>query len=673
MRLRNLKIRLITPLHIGRGRGVGLLFLFCPLFSFAQYNIDRVLTAGRAALYYEDYVLSIQYFNQAITAKPFLYEPWFFRGVAKFYLDDYMGAESDCSEAIRLNPYISGQYELRGLCRIRQKNYKGAIDDYDHSIQYDPTSQGLWYNRVLCRIEDKDYEQANADLDSMTNRWKNYAKAWQLKAEVALRQKDTLRAADMLDKALELDEYDGEAWMVRAMISMSRKKWKDADKQLSKAIHLKPSVAGYYINRALSRYNINNLRGAMADYDKALELEPNNFLAHYNRGQLRIQVGDDNRAIDDFNFIIKNEPTNIMAIFNRALLLDRTGDLRGAIRDYSAVIDRFPNFWTGLSYRASCYRWLGMTAKAEMDEFRIFKAQQDKHLGYQPRWSKQHRKDVRKLSDIDMNKYNQLVEEDEQKVEHEYASTYRGKVQNRQVDDEFLPLFTLSYQPHANGMKQVMTFDQDVERFNQKSHPRHRVYVSGPSKTLDEIASKAYFLLLDTLTSRLQESHDLRNDKGLLVERAIAYAATQNQEAAINDLTAYIQLDSVSSLGYWQRAVCQVMINEFSASQGVDIQLKNARALDDFNEALKRSPHNAYLLYNRATFYALRKDYGRAIDDFTQAISQDASFAEAYYNRGLCRLYSGNTAEATHDLSKAGELGLYKAYSILKRHQGAKK
>ena len=64
-------IRLITPLHIGKGRGVGLLlFLFCPLFSFAQYNIDRVLTAGRAALYYEDYVLSIQYFNQAISAKP---------------------------------------------------------------------------------------------------------------------------------------------------------------------------------------------------------------------------------------------------------------------------------------------------------------------------------------------------------------------------------------------------------------------------------------------------------------------------------------------------------------------------------------------------------------------------------------------------------------------------
>jgi len=36
----------------------------------AQYNIDRVLMAGRSALYYEDYVLSMQYFNQVISAGP---------------------------------------------------------------------------------------------------------------------------------------------------------------------------------------------------------------------------------------------------------------------------------------------------------------------------------------------------------------------------------------------------------------------------------------------------------------------------------------------------------------------------------------------------------------------------------------------------------------------------
>lgn len=47
------------------------------------------MTIARNALYFEDYVLSIQYFNQVINAKPYLYEPYFFRGLAKINLDDF--------------------------------------------------------------------------------------------------------------------------------------------------------------------------------------------------------------------------------------------------------------------------------------------------------------------------------------------------------------------------------------------------------------------------------------------------------------------------------------------------------------------------------------------------------------------------------------------------------
>ena len=42
----------------------------------AQYNVDRLITAGEVALHYEDYVLSIQYFNQALALKPYLWLPW---------------------------------------------------------------------------------------------------------------------------------------------------------------------------------------------------------------------------------------------------------------------------------------------------------------------------------------------------------------------------------------------------------------------------------------------------------------------------------------------------------------------------------------------------------------------------------------------------------------------
>ena len=38
----------------------------------AQVNTERVMLIGRNALYFEDYVLAIQYFNQVIGAKPYL-------------------------------------------------------------------------------------------------------------------------------------------------------------------------------------------------------------------------------------------------------------------------------------------------------------------------------------------------------------------------------------------------------------------------------------------------------------------------------------------------------------------------------------------------------------------------------------------------------------------------
>ena len=208
------------------------LLLFVSLGMSAQFRTDRLIDVGRSALYYEDYVLSIQYFNRVITSKPYLYEPWFYRAVAKFYLDDYVGAEKDCSEAIKLNPFVSDVFELRGLCFIRQGRFADAVTDYDKSISFNPYNKSLWYNRVLCRIEDKDYDGADADLDSMTSMWKNYAKAYSLKAEVCLHRKDTLAAAKHLDRSLEVDPYDGNIWSMRAMISLSQRQWKGADEQL---------------------------------------------------------------------------------------------------------------------------------------------------------------------------------------------------------------------------------------------------------------------------------------------------------------------------------------------------------------------------------------------------------------------------------------------------------
>ena len=287
------------------------------------------------------------------------------------------------------------------------------------------------------------------------------------------RHHDTAAIA-ALEHSIELDAYNGHVWAQRAIISLARSEWKEGEDYLDKAIHLLPKEADLYINRALARFNQSNLRGAMADYDTALDFEPNNFLGHYNRGLLRAQVGDDNRAINDFDFVLKLEPDNLMALYNRALLLEQTGNPKAAIRDYTKVIDQYPNFWTGLHQRAQCYRKLGMTKQAEQDEFRILKAQLDKRMGKQPRLSP---KQMRKRSDEDIEKYNQLAVADEQEIQPEYQSDYRGRVQDRRVPMDYMPMYVLSTERHQSTVKHYVAYDRQVDSLNRVLPDARQLYI----------------------------------------------------------------------------------------------------------------------------------------------------------------------------------------------------
>lgn len=676
---------------------------FFILHGLAQYNIDRLITIGRSALYYEDYVLSMQYFNQAIAAKPYLYEPWFLRGVAKYSLDDFAGAEADCTEAIQRNPYVVGIYELRGLTRIQQDKFTEAIADYDRALSFSPDNRSLWHNRVLCHLQNKDYDMALAQLDTMNARWSTYAQAYTMRADVYMQMEDTAQAVQALEKSLEIDPYDGKTWAVRSIISLSRKEWPEAESQLDHAIHLLPKTGTYYINRALARYFQNNLRGAMADYDAALDLEPNNFLGHYNRGLLRADVGDDNRAILDFDFVLNLEPDNMLALFNRAVLLDRTGDLRGAVRDYTKIIDEYPNFYTAIIYRARCYRRLGQTAKADLDEFKVYRTQLYQQLyGLQPKAVKRSQ---RKRSDLDMEKYNELVVADEQEPEREYKSDYRGRVQNRHADMDLLPLFTIALEPQHDELNKMRHYDTRIEEINEQTTD-NPLYVSNAQASLDTGHATAYFNYIDSLTtiigSRLGQSsskelspnnqtpHSLGDQ---LLHRAVAYAALQDYEAAISDLslihenhTLVSQSSSLIFAAQWLKSVCQARLLQYqNAVQKTESSATtlDARATDapkvtlggnlwllDLDKTIRENPVCSFLLYNRGCLKAQQQDYAAAISDFTEAIEADAHLPEAYYNRGICRLQLGQTAEGIADLSKAGEQGLYAAYSIIKKYRG---
>lgn len=643
--------------------------LFLPLKARAQYNVDRLIMNGEVALHYEDYVLSIQYFNKVLALKPYLWLPWYDRAMAKYYLDDYIGSESDASKAIDLNPYIEQIFDLRAISRIRQDKYQDAISDYTKAIGLNPSVSSFWVNRAICRMNVQDYDRALLDADTIIKRWSNVAAAYSLKAEIYLEKNDTTNADEWLNRSLGIDPYNADAWTTRSYIALNRKQWCTADSCLSRAIHLRPKTVNNYVNRALARININNLRGAMADYDMAIDLDKNNFLAHYNRGLLRVQLGDDNRAVEDFDFVVKMEPQNFMAIYNRALLNDRIGDLRAAIRDYTAVINQFPNFWAGLAARANCYRRLGMKNQAEMDEFRILRAQMDKHIGVQHRWSREKLSEMRKRSDIDMNKYNDIVVEDKPKVEHDYSGGIRGSVQNRDVEIAFLPMFHLSYFTYKNAVKGYQAFDTEIESFNAKKEPLRKLNLTcnQTKEALTDVQTKQIFQLIDALTVGINSEKNRIAKAALLLQRAVAYAEAQNYSDAVSDLDDFLAVDTASAMGHWERAICQQLLNDYEESKGQNVSMKLSQVEGDFAMAIQLAPYNAYIFYNRGNLYAKERNYGRAIDDFTRAVTLDPRLAQGYYNRGVAHYYAGRMEDALKDFSRAGELGLYDAYALSKK------
>ncbi len=586
------------------------------------------------------------------------------RGIDIYFLDDFSGAEKDCSEAIDRNPFVVAIYELRGLSRIQQGKFADAVSDYTRAISFTPDNRGLWHNRALCHIQNKEYEQALLELDTISMRWSNYAPAYSMRADVHMQMKDTATAITCLEKSLELDPYDGKTWGVRSMISMQRKEWKQAEQQLDKAIHLLPKRGGYYINRALARYNQNNLRGAMADYDMALEIEPNNFLGHYNRGLLRADVGDDNRAILDFEFVLNLEPDNMLAIFNRAVLLERTGDLKGAVRDYSRVIDEYPNFFTGILYRARCYRRMGLTAKAELEEFNVYKKQLYQRLyGIQPKFG---RRSQRKRSDLDLEKYAEMVVDDAEEPEREYLSEYRGRVQDRKADTELLPMLSLSLQPQTGSASLLpLHYDPALDELNATRSVR-TMYVSCQQASLDTSHATDYFAYADSLSAAIGTAGSMHHTIPLLMARAVTYSQLRDYASAITDLDALLEADSTNVLALWLRAVC---LTREGQMPGADGKPKAYSARSDMDKAIRLSQSHAYLYYNRACLSASEGNNEAAIGDFTLALQADPNLAEAYYNRGLCRLLAGQKAEGVADLSKAGELGIYQAYSIIKKNR----
>lgn len=651
---------------------LSVLSLLClsPFPAHAQVDTENVINMGRSALGYDDNVTAIHYFNQAIEAKPFLYKPYYFRAYAKFSLGDYHGAEADCTKAIGLNPYIVEIFQLRGICRINNNDFDGAIADYTRTLSELPDEQSALFNRGLCYVQQKRYDEAAADMDGLLARHPHFYRAYMVKAQVALERGDTLQGLAWVDTLLAHKPDEASAWAFKGRHAYRQSLFGLADSCLTRAVRLRPRDYESYVVRALARHGMNLFGKAIEDYDKVIELVPQHFVAHYNRGLLRALVGDDNRALEDFDFVIAREPDDVLAVYNRALLRQQTGDYRGAIADYSRLIKEYPDFLAGYLARAECRRKTGDVRGALNDESIVSRANLDLTFG-------QRRRPVRKVrrrSDHSLDKYEQLVEEDADTMaaplRNLIAGDWVGKVQNRKEQQALLPMFAFSFKQPSGQGHAPSAFMSEAARFGSlfRSSPLQLTAGTATARPDD----------LERLQQQLSDTSLPLTAVERLFLSAVLHRDLYDAHSALSDVSDALSAHPDSALSvvlHLQQAVLLAEAAQQKATpapaapaSAAAVLSESVRAHQALEQALALSPLNPFLHYNRGCLSAADADGGvAAVAAFTRAIELDSRFAEAYYNRGVLHLQRGEKAQAVTDFSRAGELGLYKAYSLLKQ------
>jgi tetratricopeptide (TPR) repeat protein len=123
--------------------------------------------------------------------------------------------------------------------------------------------------------------------------------------------------------------------------------------------------------------------------------------------------------------------------------------------------------------------------------------------------------------------------------------------------------------------------------------------------------------------------------------RGIAHFEAANFQAAVEDFTQSIRIDSTGYKPFFNRAnAYREMGRDFDAIQDYNIAIR-------FEPGLK----DGYL--NRGFMFFKTQVFGQAFEDFNQAVALDPTDVMAIYNRGRAALAIGEIAIAEQDFEEA--------------------
>ncbi len=653
-------------------RIIAIIFLFAlTLQAEAQMNIDHYMRVGQTRTQIGNYTGAIEYFNIVLRFKPHVAEAYFYRGIAKHQLEDYRGAIKDYNTAIDIKPFYPQAYMNRGMAYHNLKNFKKAIADYNRALEFDPDNENIYNNRGIAKLSQKNIEGAIEDYN----------------------------------QALRVNPKSTYALMNRSNAKIMNGDIKGAIKDLNEVIIIRPHYAGAYLNRGIARFELNDYASALRDYDQCINFDPKNALAFNNRGIVKQKLEDYAGAIMDYDMAIQLTPEMASAYLNRAMAKEIL-KLPGYQNDYNIAAQLNPKF--DLEKQR-----IEAEKQAFNQRYPLSKQNQQSSSG-NPAMPTQNPQDSIQNNQIQQNQATapnsddksdekeesffdddepdnnrnkrrvNLMIEDSRELPGDDEEVDDGRVQNRNIVIDLQPIFIISaFEKNAVDYDRFQYYNSAINEINEQNNYDPLLTISNKSNVGYKTVFENFILFFNEKIKIQQSSHNYLN-------RGIFYCLTGEYNKSLDDLNRSIDMDSKQGVTYFVRANCRYkMLEEIEMLAGThsDMTLKigeknldNAgknnepaaldykQILDDYQTTLSLNPAFFFGYFNRAFINIRLGEYKTAIDDLNHAIELEPEFAEAYFNRGLTKIYMDDLEGGALDLSRAGELGIYGAYNIIKRY-----
>lgn len=642
---------------------IALFFLLAVTELQAQWNTRSILRMGQNAIYFDDYVSAIDNFNSIIRIKPYLSEPYFFRGLAKLNLDDYEGAWQDFSQALELNPNYFQAYLYRGVALSNLRRFDDALDDFNQAIALDPTAAYAYAYRGMTEAELGEYKDAERDYSKALLLDDRLLAGYLNRAIVREKLEDREGAMADCNAAVRLNIFSDEAFGLRGYLYYEQKDYHNAIEDFNRALKANPENVRILMSRAMVWYEMKQYQKSLDDYSEAIRIDSNYIYAYYNRAMLRAEVGAINDAIADLDKVVAMNSDNILIYFNRGLLKMEIRDWYGAYDDFCESIRLYPDFVKAYIVKAAVDEELGRLDEAEKDRYMA--------MQIMDRYKRMKEGDRNALVDTTAN-FQKLI--DINAREDEVRDVINGRVQDKKVIIELQDIFYVQYiSLDTLRSGKVQYYNKHVMEYNQKHNYKPAITLCNRRPVYsDSLMNKC----LSDLSARIAAGE--KGDACLL--RAAFYINQKNYVEAIKDLELLVAHEPDNLLAVFNLANARMMMYDYIESvedktpriigeQEAEIRkVDYSLVLAGYEHCLEIDPNFVFALFNIGNVYAKNGEVDKAIEVYSQVLRQDRELSEAYFNRGLLYIYTGRKAQANADLSKAGELGITSAYNIIKRY-----